>query len=249
MKKLAYALIVVVLIGAVAWGLITYNSLLQARSEMNSLHREIRSLEMNLEIAEGSLAKSKEDLTSARQELSSAKSSFEALESELELYRYTFGEVYPEGASSVVRLQAGPGRSRSLNLVNNPSASDPTWAELRRFLQSDRTDTRDYITDVYVCGHFAEDLHNNAEEQGIRAAFVIVEFAIGVPHALNAFRTRDRGLVYIDVTGVPPSTPRPSSGDGLVKLELRRPYQQELLFAPGWTVEALGGVTRIEVYW
>jgi len=249
MKKLAYALIVVVLIGAVAWGLITYNSLLQARSDMSSLHREIRSLEINLETVEGSLAKSREDLTSAQQELSSAKSSIDALESELELYRYTFGEVYPEGASSVIRLQAGPGTSRSLNLVNNPAAGDPTWAELRRFLQSDRTDTRHYITDVYVCGHFAEDLHNSAEDAGIRAAFVFVEFYIGAPHALNAFRTRDKGLVYIDVTGVTPSTPRPASMDRLVKLKLRQPYEQELLFASDWTMEPLGGVRRIEVYW
>lgn len=250
LTKLIYVSIVSIIAGAIAWGLVSYNSLLQTRSELSQLHREIAALEINLEEAEHRLARTEEDLTSAQQELSSAKLSLDSLESELELYKRTFGEVYSEGASSVVRLQTGPSSDRSLNLVDNPGAGDPTWAELLSFLRLDKTDTRQYIHDVYVCGHFAEDLHNNAEEYGIRAAFVTVKFSVGPSHALNAFKTGDRGLVYIDVTGVPPSTPRPTSVDTLVKLELNRPCQQELLFASGWQImEPEGRVTKIQVYW
>ena len=45
-------------------------------------------------------------------------------------------------------------------------------------------------------------LHNNAEAAGIRAALVGVFFEgqiIG--HGLNAIKTTDRGLVYVDSTG------------------------------------------------
>ena len=53
-----------------------------------------------------------------------------------------------------------------------------------------------------VCADFAEDVHNNAEVQGIKAAWVGIDF-VGDDegHALNAFMTTDKGLVYIDCTG------------------------------------------------
>ena len=88
-----------------------------------------------------------------------------------------------------------------VNLVNNPDAQDPSWSELESFLKEDPSDLHFYITPSYTCGDFAEQLHNNAELAGIKAAFCVVEFYEGPAHALNAFQTRDKGLVYIDVTG------------------------------------------------
>ena len=86
-----------------------------------------------------------------------------------------------------------------INLINNKQAEDPTWQELKSFLLQDTTDEHLY-SPSYSCGNFAEELHNNAEKAGIKAALVAVEFYSGEPHALNAFNTIDRGLVYIDVT-------------------------------------------------
>jgi len=91
-------------------------------------------------------------------------------------------------------------------LVNRESARDVTWAELVRFLLADPTDESPYVQDERMCGAFAEQLHNNAEKAGIRAAWVsldLKEREIG--HALNAFVTTDRGLVFIDSTGDDPS--------------------------------------------
>jgi hypothetical protein len=49
---------------------------------------------------------------------------------------------------------------------------------------------------------FAEMLHNNAEQAGIRAAFVGINFAgKKIGHAINAFQTTDMGLVHVDCTG------------------------------------------------
>jgi hypothetical protein len=97
------------------------------------------------------------------------------------------------------------GDSKPIMLIDNPDAVDPTYAELVAFIQQDATDTKHYLEHPrigYVCADFAEDVHNNAEAAGIRAASVSVDFeGGGQGHACNAFDTIDRGLVYIDCTG------------------------------------------------
>ena len=91
-------------------------------------------------------------------------------------------------------------------LRNNPSAKNPTWADLKAFLNADQTDRQAYIAGKFTCGDFAEILHNNAEAAGIRTAIVAVELkpasqAEGVIyHSLDAFETTDHGLMYIDDT-------------------------------------------------
>lgn len=89
-----------------------------------------------------------------------------------------------------------------INLVNNKNARDPTWQELVSFLRADKTDGRLYVFSLFMCGDFAEQLHNNAEAAGIRAAWVAVDYAdSSAGHALNVFETVDRDLVYVDCTG------------------------------------------------
>ncbi len=72
------------------------------------------------------------------------------------------------------------------------------------FILADATDNNKYIEDgpgAYVCADFAEDVHNNAEAAGIRAAWVSLAFeSTEEGHALNAFETVDMGLIYIDCT-------------------------------------------------
>jgi hypothetical protein len=91
-------------------------------------------------------------------------------------------------------------------LRNNPAAHNPTWAELKAFLQADSTEKHAYIPGKYTCGDFAETLHNNAEAAGIRAGLIAIELqptnlSEGIlNHSLNMFETTDRGLLYIDDT-------------------------------------------------
>lgn len=87
-------------------------------------------------------------------------------------------------------------------LVDNSSARDPTWKELMQFLEEDDTDRILYQLDSFNCIDFAERLHNNAESKGFRAAYVSVSFHDRQNgHAINAFETIDKGLVFIDCTG------------------------------------------------
>jgi hypothetical protein len=96
------------------------------------------------------------------------------------------------------------GNRKPIELINNPNAKNRSWNELIMFIRSDTTDSKPFIDTFYwsyVCGDYARDVHNNAEATGIRAALVIIEFEEGGwRHALNAFFTTDKGLVFIDCT-------------------------------------------------
>ena len=100
-----------------------------------------------------------------------------------------------------------------IQLVQNEEAVDVTWTELAEFLGRDTTDQDPYIQDLYMCGTFSEALHNNAEAAGIRAAWVSLDMrGRDVGHALNAFLTTDRGLVFVDCTGGDANVVSPAGG-------------------------------------
>ena len=109
------------------------------------------------------------------------------------------GSIYADGGG----IECG-GDGEPIVLVDNPDATDPLFAELIAFIRNDKTDRKAYIEsgpDGYVCADFAEDIHNNAEAAGIRASWVGITFENDDEgHALNAFETTDRGLVFIDCT-------------------------------------------------
>ena len=86
--------------------------------------------------------------------------------------------------------------------LQNISLRDPTWQELVEFLKEDETDTYIYRADEFDCSGFALTLRDHAIRRGFRCAYVEVEFINeSAAHALNAFQTSDKGLVFVDVTG------------------------------------------------
>ena len=100
------------------------------------------------------------------------------------------------------------------------------------------------------CGNFAQELHNNAEEAGIRTAFVAIHYEEGIPHAINAFKTIDQGLVYIDVTGSP--TPLALANlDKKITISEDLVYTSTLLFPEwGWSIpQDYQIVVSMEIYW
>ena len=114
----------------------------------------------------------------------------------------------PEGPSHIYGshgFRELGGDYRSIELINNTNARNPSWEELMIFVRSDTTDSRPFVETFYwsyVCTDYARDVHNNAEEAGIRAAWVGIDFEEGeLGHALNAFHTTDKGLVFVDCTG------------------------------------------------
>ena len=151
----------------------------------------------------------------------------------------------------VGRGYAAGGDGHKIELLDNPEAKDPTWAELIAFLEADTTDEYLY-TSVFKCGDYAEIVHNNAEEAGIRAGFAVVYLEEWDDmHGINAFNTVDEGLVYIDCTG--PDWESSCSADKIVYVETGYTYMPELIFPcpddPGYTCENLGTVTRVNIHW
>ena len=105
-------------------------------------------------------------------------------------------------------------------------------------------------SDPRICADFAERLHNEAEMAGIRCAYVSVDLS-GVGHALNAFQTTDRGLIYIDDTGKVGGF-GPSNCDKTVDIQLGQQYIPISLFPePGWSTiwGSMGTVTDILITW
>jgi len=114
----------------------------------------------------------------------------------------TLSLIIPACRSNTQQLPYNGTYGFNVVLENNPEAVDPTWDQVVSFLKADRTDEMEYVDEDFMCGAFAQDVHNNAEKAGIRAAWVGVDLA-GQPigHAVNAFNTTDRGLVFTDSTG------------------------------------------------
>ncbi|TRZ50659.1 MAG: hypothetical protein D4S01_06250 [Dehalococcoidia bacterium] len=90
---------------------------------------------------------------------------------------------------------------RYAELTAASELKNPTWAELKEFIERDKTDRGIYRSGEYDCTGFAQALRDNARKEGIKAAFVEIGFYEGSGHAVNAFQTTDKGLVYIDCTG------------------------------------------------
>lgn len=134
------------------------------------------------------------------------------------------------------------GNGQVLTLTNYNNAVNPTYNQLLDFLKADKTDERPY-TSTYVCSDFAKALHDNAEAAGIRAGWV---GAIGADHAFNVFETTDKGIVYIDCTGVPGGA---TLQDKQLNVVIGQPLSGKYLFRQG-TINNMGGtVTSLLVYW
>jgi hypothetical protein len=99
---------------------------------------------------------------------------------------------------------------------------DPTYTEVINFLARDSTDSNTYSLSSYTCAYFSKDVNNNAEKQGIRCAYVVLNFP-SLGHAIVAFNTTDRGLVYFE-----------PQYDVRADLMMGKRFYQCLQNRPGW---------------
>jgi hypothetical protein len=134
-----------------------------------------------------------------------------------------------------------------VQLLPNSAARDVTWAQLKQFLSNDQTDKIRYKDSTFVCGDFAETLYNNAEKAGINAGYVVIDFGPGTPgHACNAFRTTDRGIVYIDDTGTISGS---VNADKTVDLSVGQSYCPVSIFQDCGYWACMGTVSSFHVTW
>ena len=137
-----------------------------------------------------------------------------------------------------------------ITLHRNASAVDVSYADLRDFLAIDTTDQNLYVSGVFNCADFAEELFNHAEQSGIRAGYVSIFFADSEEHAINAFNTTDKGLVYIDAIGRESGTPILCSYIKSVNLQEGKVYQPSSVFpCQAVTWPTLGVVRSFSIQW
>ncbi len=123
-------------------------------------------------------------------------------------------------AESDEYIYAG-GNGHEIYLQNNLDAVDPTYDEVVNFIKIDKTDLMQY-SEYFVCADYAEIVHNNAEANGIKTAWVAISFYDDDNgHALNGFNTLDKGFIYIDSTGG--TEIGPCSYDRLIGIEIGKP--------------------------
>jgi|YelNatPaOPRAMG01_1025707.scaffolds.fasta_scaffold05929_17 hypothetical protein len=116
---------------------------------------------------------------------------------------------------------------RIKSLFNNLTRSkestlrNPSWEELKTFLEADDTNKLVYNEKSFDCTGFALELFKRARANGFRVGIVELVFEDNrSAHLLNVFQTTDRGVVFIDVTGNENGTGKDKVG----YVEVGKPY-------------------------
>jgi hypothetical protein len=97
----------------------------------------------------------------------------------------------PTSSTNATSVQTAISISPTIELKN------PTFQELREFILKDPTSRKQFVLNKYECRHFATDVVNDAVAEGLVCGFVLLCFDQG-QHAVVAFNTTDRGLIYIE---------------------------------------------------
>lgn len=204
----------------------TKNTLSSTQSELSSTRDTLMDTQDTLTATLGALAATEDELSdtedelgdtrlqlhSAEDELDRVQDELDDTEEELEEITDQYWVAYETLQGLDITLSWSPDCTDVL-LIDNPEATNPTWAELKAFLAQDQTENHEYILHEYDCSEFSRDLHNRAEAAGIRTAEVQIDFVgESMGHALNAFLTTDYGLVYVDCTEAPDKIARVKAG-------------------------------------
>jgi len=138
-------------------------------------------------LLQGRLDSAQGEIDTLQANLAALQENYEGLQADYESLRgdYTSLQASYEG---------------SLERLKQSELEDPTWSELKEFLELDDTDTLPYTENSFDCTGFAITLRDRAWRYGMRCAFIELGFADGTGHALNAFETTDEGLIYVDDT-------------------------------------------------
>ncbi len=213
MSRKLVALIVMLVVGIfyflVRWQL-TEQDLAMAMTELSGTQATLTG-------SEGELLSTRDELATLRLELESTKDYLSNVEAKLQLAKDNIVDIEKELEDTKARLAAM--ETDALHLHN------PTFEEVLEFLERDPTDANEYLEGEYVCSHFAADVNNNAEKQGIRCALVDVRFPDS-GHAIIAFDTTDEGMVFFE-----PLT------DDRVRLVIGKRYYRCLEPKPGYIYE------------
>ncbi len=177
---------------------LTQDNLLSTQNELSDTLETLQDTQNDLRSTEDTLAATQLDLAEAITQLSES----EAL-----------------AADNAQRLADVQFLFDNLSQGYSYVANEVSYQDVIDFLASDTTDINAYNSTNYTCFNFTADVISNALGRYIWCGFVYVLFKDGaVAHALVAFETSDRGIVYFE-----PQT------DDEVDLQIGKRYWSECL--------------------
>ena len=202
-------LIILLLAGASVFSYLLY---FNTSTQLYAVEAELNSTQTQLDSAKTGLATTKGELDATKTELESTIVALAGTEIELQATEEGRQSAETELASTLDRLTTTQAEldDKEIELSelqinyeglvtgHGYTITDPSYNDMLRFLEDDDTDEAEYITGEYECIEFTTDLCNRAEEKGIRCAYVSVRFPDGRGHAIVAFNTIDKGLIYIE---------------------------------------------------
>jgi|GEM_PF-3069593 len=171
-KSIAIAALIIVLFSGLAY-------------TANSYREESVKLENQLQELKDTQSKLKENYNSLKNNYSETLEEFRTLEDNFETLQNQFS-TYRESEKFTVRAH--------------------TLSEVKDFLEKDTTDENEYDEEDYNCYDFTNDMMNNAISENIAVGLVYITMDIHHPdksdeegaHSLVAFRTIDKGTVYVE---------------------------------------------------
>lgn len=167
-KKKSIALVAIVVIIIIS---------LMSIIELNSLNGTISELQQEKQSLQN-------QANSKQSELSSLNAQILDVNSEIDQVKLDMGEA----KSEIEKLESG----------NSYELHDPDYWEVETFISQDTTDEKNYYDESFNCADYAQEVNNNAEELGIRCAFVLINLSGPVGHAIVAFNVTNRGIIYYE---------------------------------------------------
>jgi len=157
-------------------------------------------------------------------------------------------KIFPDVYTTNLNIIGGDGHT--IKLVHNNNARDPTYSEMCKFLWDDHTDSIAYDSNSFVCADFAEQIQNNAENNGYKCGYVSIDFSdVSGGHACNVFNTTDKGLIFVDCTNSV-GIGGPSNEDCTVNVQEGSIYHPRYIFpSDSWETERMGTVASYDIYW
>lgn len=187
--------------------------LMQVKQEKQQLENDLITVENNLITVENDLKDVEDDLKDTENNLIATENSLN------------------ENLSELQKLQSG----------NRYETHDPTYWEVVNFISVDKTDQIPYEDKIFDCSSFAQVVNNNAEDKGIRCAYIVLEFS-QTAHTLIGFNTTDRGMVYIE----------PQHDHWVENLEVGRDYFTECIIPDSgyyYAEDPDDTIEKILIYW
>ncbi|MBU2009400.1 MAG: hypothetical protein KJ624_06165 [Chloroflexi bacterium] len=180
------------------------DSLSAMTAERDKLSSQLTSTSASLASMTADRDRLTNQLATANASLAAATAQRDSLSSQLTSTNASLSTVTGERDRlnlQVAQLQGDYQKLYDTIRQSSPSLRNPTWGEVKYFLEQDDTNTKVYNDDQFDCSGFAITLRDRAWRYGFRSAYVEISFGETTGHALTAFQTTDKGLVYIDDTG------------------------------------------------